>query len=302
MFKKENEDFVENIDSRMRIRSQFVVADKVIKIGKSSGRRYIDVNLSDKTGEIVGRMFPEENIEDVFNPITPGKIYRIIGNANEFPQGSGRFNIIVNVIKELSEEEYDINDFIKTSDRNKDEMIVEIETTINEIKNEHLKKLLDIFFNDEKFTEEFYSSPSAKIYHHNYVGGLLEHTAEVLKICKVTAEIFPELDKDLLYTGAILHDIGKIKTYNYDLVMIDFSKDGKLLDHLFISTDMVKEKIKETKMPEDLATEILHLILSHHGEVKNGWGSPVNPQTPEAVALHNADNLDAKVKGMIQKQ
>jgi len=299
MFKKEEEDFAENIDSRRRIRSQFVVADKIIKTA-SSGRKYIDITLSDKTGNIVGRIFPEGNTEDSFNPITPGKIYRILGNANEFPQGSGRFNIIVNVIKELSEEEYDIDDFIKTSDRNKDELIAEIKTTITEIKNKNFKNLLNAFFSDKKFTDEFYTAPSAKIHHHNYVGGLLEHTAEVLKICKVTSEIFPELDKDLLYTGAILHDIGKIKTYDYDLVRIDFTKDGKLLDHLYLSCDLVKDKMKEIDMPAELASEVLHLILSHHGEVRNGWGSPVNPQTPEAVALHNADNLDAKVKGIIQ--
>jgi 3'-5' exoribonuclease len=180
-------------------------------------------------------------------------------------------------------------------------MITEIEDTITEIQNEELKKLLIAFFNDEKFTEEFYNAPSAKIHHHNYFGGLLEHTAEVLKICKVSCEIFPELNKDLLYTGAILHDVGKIKTYDYDLVRIDFSKDGKLLDHLYLSCDLVNDKIKEIGMSDDLASEVLHLILSHHGEVKNGWGSPVNPQTAEAVALHNADNLDAKVKGKLQK-
>lgn len=301
MFKKAEEDFIENIDSRRRISSQFVVVDKVMKTA-STGRRYIDLTLSDKTGNIVGRKFPEENVDEQFNSITPGKIYRILGNANDFPKGSGRFNIIIDIIKELSEEEYDINDFIKTSDRNKDELFKEIEITISGIIDENLKNLLNVFFNDKKFTEEFRNAPSAKIHHHNYVGGLLEHTAEVLKICKILCEIFPELDKDILYTGAILHDIGKIKTYDYDLVRIDFSKDGKLLDHLYLSCDLVKDKMKEIKMPDELASELLHLILSHHGEVRNGWGSPVNPQTPEAVALHNADNLDAKVKGMLQNK
>ena len=300
MFKKSEEDFVENINERRRIRSQFVVADKLIKTAKS-GRKYIDVRLSDKTGEIVGRMFPEEGVEVTFEPINPGKIHRVLGNVNEYPQGSGRFNIIVNVIKELSEEEYDIDDFIRTSDKDKDQLINEVETTIKEIENEYLKKLLDAFFSDEKFAEEFYNAPSAKVYHHNYVGGLLEHTAEVLRICKTTSEIFPELDKDLLYTGAILHDVGKLETYDYDLVRIEFSEEGKLLDHLFISCDMVKDKIRETEMPKELATQLLHIILSHHGDVKNGWGSPVSPKTPEAVALHHADNLDAKVKGMLQR-
>lgn len=299
MFKKEEKTFIKNIKSSGRISSQFVVSDKVIKRA-SSGRKYIDILLKDKTGEIIGRIFPDNYVKDIINTINIGKIYRILGNVNEFPHGSGRFNIIVNEFKQLSEEEYDINDFIKISDTNQEELKSEIKITIKEIKNENLKKLLNSFFDDKEFTEEFYSSPSAIIHHHNYIGGLLEHTAEVLKICKTTAEIFPELNKDLLYTGAILHDVGKIRIYDYDMVRIKHNTIGKLLDHLFISTDMVKEKMHEIEMPKELEIEVLHLILSHHGKVINGWGSPVNPQTPEAVTLHYADNLDAKVKKILQ--
>lgn len=300
MFKKKEEDFVENIKERRRIGSQFVVSDKIIKRSKN-GRRYIDLTLADKTGQIIGRIFPEDSVEATFDPITPGKIYRIIGNANEFPQGSGRFNIIINIIKQLSEEEYDMDDFIKTSDKDKEDLISEIENTIEELENKDLKILLNAFFDDENFKESFYNAPSAKVYHHNYIGGLLEHTVGVLDMCKTACKTFPELDKDLLYTGAILHDVGKLETYDYDLVRIDFSEEGKLLDHLFLSCKMVQEKIDETKMPKEIANQLLHMILSHHGEVRNGWGSHVNPQTPEAVALHHADNLDAKVKGKLQE-
>jgi 3'-5' exoribonuclease len=171
------------------------------------------------------------------------------------------------------------------------------------MENPYLKDLLQAFFCDPGFTQEFSTAPSAKIYHHNYQGGLLEHTVEVLEICKTACQIFPQLDKDLLYTGAILHDVGKLKAYDYDLLSIDISNEGKMLDHLFISADMVKEKINsmDMDMPDNLQMQLLHLILSHHGEVRNGWGSPVDPKIPEAVALHHADNLDAKVKGLLQK-
>ena len=300
MFKKNEEDFVKNINERRKVRSQFVVTDKIIKTARS-GRKYIDVNLKDKTGQVVGRLFPEESVEDVFNPITLGKIYRILGHSNEYPQGSGRFNIIINVIKQLSEEEYDINDFITTSGKNKEELISQITSTIKEIENEDLKKLLKAFFDDKEFTEEFYNAPSAKINHHNYSGGLLEHTVGVLEICKTTYKLYPELNKDLLYTGAILHDVGKLKTYDYDLVQIDFSEEGRLIDHLVISYEMIRDKIRELKTPKEISIQLLHMILSHHGEVRNGWGSPVNPKTPEAIALHHADNLDAKVKGKLQE-
>lgn len=301
MFKKNEEDFVKNLDSKRRIRSQFLVMDKDERTAKT-GTKYLNLTLSDKTGQIIGRIFSNENIGKINEDIKIGKIYRVLGDLSEFPRGSGKFNMIIDVIKELSEEEYDINDFIKTSEKNKNELIFELEKTMIEIENKYLKKLLNAFFDDKKFAEQFFNSPSAKLHHHNYMGGLLEHSIEVLQICKFTCNIFPELNKDLLYTGAILHDVGKIKTYTYDLVSIDFSEEGRLLDHLFISCDMVKEKINEIEMPEELSNQLLHLILSHHGDVRNGWGSPVNPQTPEAVALHHADNLDAKVKGILQNK
>lgn len=299
MFKKSDEDFIENLNSRRQIRSQFVIADKMFKKAKT-GRTYIDVTLTDKTGRIVGRMFPKEDVEGKYEAICIGNICRVLGKVNEYPSGSGRYNIIIDNFKELSEDEYEIDDFVITSDRDKANLIAEIDGTIAGMGNVYLKNLLKAFFSDKMFTDEFFNSPSAKFYHHNYMGGLLEHSVEVLKLCKTACEIFPELDNNLLYTGAILHDVGKLKTYDYDLVKIEFSDEGKLLDHLYLSCDMVKEKINEIEMPEDLSTQLLHLILSHHGEVSNGWGSPVDPKTPEAVALHHADNLDAKVKGILQ--
>ncbi|MDZ4171904.1 MAG: HD domain-containing protein [Methanobacteriaceae archaeon] len=300
MFKKKEEDFVENLDSSRRIASQFIISNKEIKRAKS-GRKYLDFTLSDKTGQIVGRNFPESSSEEIFDAIEVGGIYRILGNVNEFPRGSGKFNIIINTLNQLSEEEYDLEDYIRASGKNKEQLFSEIIYTIKNFENDSLKQLLKSFFCDKKFTEEFCKSPSAMYHHHNYIGGLLEHTVEVLDICKATCKIFPELNKDLLYTGAILHDIGKMETYDYDMVSINYSEKGELLDHLFISADRVKDRIKEINMPEELADQVLHLILSHHGEVRNGWGSPVSPKTPEAVALHYADNLDAQVKGILQK-
>ncbi len=132
-------------------------------------------------------------------------------------------------------------------------------------KMNNLKNLLMAFFNDEEFSQEFYNAPSAKFYHHNYMGGLLEHSVGVLKLCKTASEIFPELDKDLLYTGAILHDVGKLKAYDYDLVKIEFSEEGKLLDHIYISCDMVKEKINEIEMP----LESLDSTLTP--DIKSSW-------------------------------
>ncbi|MEW6009906.1 HD domain-containing protein [Methanobacterium alkalithermotolerans] len=301
MYKKDEKDLVENLNSNREVISQFVISNKEIKRAKT-GKKYLQLTLSDKTGQIAGRLFPEKNIDEISDSIKSGSIYRIKGKVSEFPRSSGNFSAIINNFKELEPEEYDLNDYIQTSRKDKDLLLLEIYSTIKSLENKSLKELLKSFFCDEEFTSKFSIYPSAQYYHHNFKGGLLEHTVGVLEICKTTCQIFPELDPDLLFTGAILHDIGKMQTYDYDFLSISYSRRGDLLDHLFLTAEMVKEKINKLDMDEELANQVLHLILSHHGEVKNGWGSPVNPKIPEAVALHHADNLDAKVKGMLQQR
>ena len=297
---KKIDDFIENIDSMRLIESQFAVVNKIIRTA-SSGRNYLDITLTDRTGRIDGRMFPEDKLEEIYDAINTGTICKICGNTNEFPPGSGRFNIVIKSITELTEDEYDLDNFICISDNNIEELVEEIRFTIKNIENVHLKHLLKSFFCDQNFTDVYYEAPAAKKYHHNYLGGLLDHSVEVLKICKCLCELFPDLDEDLLYTGVLLHDIGKIKAYNYDLVKIELSDEGKLLNHLYISADMVNAKIKSIDFPDDLTKKLLHMILSHHGAVSLGWGSTVSPKIPEAVALHYADNLDARVKETFRK-
>ena len=114
-------------------------------------------------------------------------------------------------------------------------------------------------------------------------------------------KIFPDLNQDLLFCGVLLHDIGKIKTYTYGTGPIGFSEEGDLLDHVYISCEMVKEKMISLETPEILSNQILHMILSHHGYIIYGWGSSVDPKTPEALTLHYADNMDAKVKEAFQR-
>ena len=298
LYKSEN-DFVKELKYSRSIKSLFAVSDKVIKRGKS-GFRYIDVILSDKTGTIVGRFLSGDKTDEIYASIRTGVVCRIIGTVDEFPKDSGSFSIKLDKIEVCSEGEYDIDDFKRVSEKDRDALIAKIESAIDQIQNEDLKSILQAFFSDARFKGEFYEAPSAKKMHHNYTGGLLEHTVEVLKICETACEIFSELNRDLLYTGAILHDVGKLRAYDYGPLSIEISKEGDLLEHLVISYEMIREKMRTLDIPEELSTKLLHVVLSHHGEVKNGWGSPVNPKIPEAIALHHADNLDAKVKGRLQ--
>lgn len=296
---KKEEDFIENLNVARDISSKFAVAEKIIRTS-AKGRKYLDITLTDKTGQIDGRMFPDD-VDVAHDSINLGTICRISGRISEFPSGSGRYNMVINVINELPDGEYDINDFVMSSENNQDDLVEEIRFTIKEMKNTELKNLLRSFFCDKKFTKQFYKAPAAIVHHHNYIGGLLDHTVGILKICKTSCEIFPDIDNDILYTGVLLHDLGKMKTYTYGTGPIGISKEGELLDHLYLSCEMVKEKMIELGTSEELSVQILHMILSHHGEVKNGWGSPVDPKTPEAMALHYADNMDAKVKEVLQR-
>jgi len=257
----------------------------------------MNLTLSDKTGTITGMMFSNGKVNERSRSIQKGDICRVIGYVKEYEE---RLNIRINRIVKCSKEEYELEDFIRVSEKDRNDLVFEIDYAIENIKDDSLKNLLKSFFKDENFTNKFYKSPCAKRMHHDYIGGLLEHTVSVLRICKIMHDLYTELDADLLYTGAILHDIGKLKAYNYAQLVIEISEEGYLLDHMFIGCNMIEEKLKKIEMPSELSNKLLHLVLSHHGEVKNGWGSSVDPKIPEAVALHHADNMDAKVKGILQ--
>lgn len=274
------------------INSQFAISNKSVKLTKH-GNEYLDLTLFDKTGEITGRMFSNGTLASNVERLENGDICQIRGNVEEY---QGRLNLKISEIRKCSQEEFNQDDFSLSSNRKTEELMEVIENTINEMEDPQLKNLLKLFFDDEKFKSEFTTSPAAIRMHHNYAGGLLEHSTQVLILCKTICKNYPELNADLLYTGAILHDIGKIKVYHQKGFTIEYTEDGTLLEHIYISAQMVKEKANKILIDDKLVKRVIHLILSHHGDISNGWGSAVNPFLPEAVALHYADNLDAKVK------
>jgi 3'-5' exoribonuclease len=287
------EEFVKDLKGGS-ISSKFLISDKKVKLTKH-GKEYLDITLSDKTGEIKGRMFSNGSLDSKIQNIENGNVYHIKGNLED------KYGRSVNItsINKCSEGEFEENDFIISLENDSQKLWDIINQTIKDIKNPDLKTILNLFFNDKKFKSEFCQSPAAIRIHHNYEGGLLEHTAHVVILCKTLCETYPKLDAELLYTGAILHDIGKIKIYEKEGLSIKYTDDGLLLEHIFISAQMVKERSNKKLISEKTLKKVLHLILSHHGDISNGWGSAVNPHLPEAVALHHADNMDAKVKGVL---
>ncbi len=172
-------------------------------------------------------------------------------------------------------------------------MLETIQSFLDKIGNSHLSSLAKVFYEDKEFLQQFSQSPAARRIHHAYLHGLLEHTVELLKLANTVLEIYPQIDADLLITGILLHDIGKVREYSWELD-IDYTDEGRLLGHIVIADEMISNAIRQLPdFPEDLALTLRHMLVSHHGRYE--WGSPRRPKTIEAIALHHLENLSAQI-------
>ncbi len=282
--------FISDLGIGVKVESIFVVASKRIR-KKKNGDDYCTVVLQDREGSIEGVLWTEVylNTED----FAPGDFVFIEGEVKGYKGGK---QIVVSSLKKI-EDNLDINhpDYIKTSGKDIDKMFEEIREYIARVKNPYLKKLLDLYFNDEKFVQDFKNATAAVQYHHAFRGGLLEHTLAVTGICDAAYRIYQNLNYDLLICGAILHDIGKIREYKTK-VTTEVTDEGKLLGHITIGYGWILEKIKQIKdFPRDLRNRLLHIILSHHGHKE--FGSPKRPKILEAFIVYHVDHMDADVGG-----
>lgn len=255
-----------------------------------NGKAYDSVILQDKTGTVDAKVWDPNSagIED-FDTLDYIEVY---GDVTSF---QGALQVNVKRIRKCREGEYDPADYLPVSPFPIDGMMQELLSLINSVQNAYLKKLLQMFFvEDEEFVKRFRQSSAAKTVHHGFVGGLLQHTLSVTKLCDYYCTQYPVLNRDLLLTAAICHDIGKTKELS-PFPENDYTDDGQFLGHIVIGSEMVSEKIRQIQgFPPVLANELKHCILSHHGELE--FGSPKKPAIVEAVALTFADNTDAKME------
>lgn len=255
-----------------------------------NGKPYDNVILQDKTGTIDAKVW-EPNSAGIgeFDTLDYIEVY---GEVNNF---QGALQINVKRIRCCQEDEYNAADYLPVSSKDIEGMYTELLGYIDSMENPYLKTLLeDMFKKDEAFMKAFKKSSAAKTVHHGFVGGLLEHTLSVTKLCDFYCKSYPLLKRDLLLCAAICHDIGKTR----ELSMFpenDYTDEGQFLGHIIIGCEMIGEKIKKIAgFPVVLANELKHCILSHHGELE--YGSPKKPAIMEAVALTFADNTDAKME------
>ena len=259
-----------------------------------NGKPYDNLILQDRTGTLDGKVwspnssgiadYDEKDFVDVYGEVI---------------SYNGSLQLNIKQLRVAGEEEYNPADYMPTSEKSVDGMYEELLGYIAQVKNQYLQQVLQYYFvKNEAFIKAFKGHSAAKSVHHGFAGGLLEHTLSVVKFCEYLVGAYSILNKDLLYTAAICHDIGKTKELS-DFPENDYTDEGQLLGHIVIGTEMLTDAIREIPdFPIKLANELKHCILAHHGELE--FGSPKKPALAEAVALNMADNTDAKMQTLTE--
>ncbi len=254
-----------------------------------AGKNYYSMTLQDKTGTVDAKVWDLSSGIAHFEPMN---YIKVDGQVTSF---NGTLQLNVRRVRVADEGEYVMSDYMPCSEKNVEEMFKELTSIIGTVKDTHLKTLLNSFFAEDKdFIKGFKEHSAAKSIHHGFMGGLLEHSLSVAKLCDYVANAYPVIKRDLLVTAAIFHDIGKIDELS-TFPENDYTDEGQLVGHIVMGAMMLKERIKTIEgFPKTLADELIHCILSHHGELE--FGSPKKPGIIEAMALAHADNMDAKLQ------
>ncbi len=259
-----------------------------------NGKPYDNVILQDKTGTLDAKIWdPNSAGIDDFDALDYIEVY---GDVTSF---QGALQVNVKRVRACRDGEFDPADYLPVSKKPVAGMYQELLRYVGSIENTYLKKLLEAFFvEDEEFIWDFQKSSAAKSVHHGFIGGLLEHTLNVVKLCDYYCRSYPLLKRDLLLTAAMCHDIGKIREIA-PFPKNDYTDDGQLLGHIVIGSEMVQDKVRQIEgFPPVLASQLKHCILAHHGEYE--YGSPKKPAIMEALALNLADNTDAKLESFTE--
>jgi 3'-5' exoribonuclease len=217
-------------------------------------------------------------------------VVKVAGDVEEY---MGRTQLIVHKLRRAQDEEYDLADFLPATEKDVPGMLAEVKAQVQRIENPHLARLIRLFYDNADFLGRLAQAPAARRVHHAYLGGLLEHLTEILALCDAALAIYPAIDGDLLRTGALLHDVGKLQEFSWDRE-IDYTDEGRLVGHVVLGDEALSQALAQLPdFPEELRLRVRHMVLSHHGRYE--WGSPRRPKTLEAIALHHIENLSAQV-------
>ena len=283
--------FVADLIEGEPVTSFFLVKQVQVR-QRRSGEPYLSLVLGDRTGDVAAVMW--EGVEEANKELAEGDIVKVQGLLGTYQRER---QLSITRLRKAAPEEIALEDYLPRSPQDLAVLLARLRETVDSVKEPHLRQLLDDRLTDEAFMAAFTAAPAAKNIHHAVLGGLLEHTVSVVGLCRLLADYYPAVDRDLLLTAAMLHDAGKVRELTWDRVF-DYSNAGRLLGHITLGTLLVEERIRAIPgFPEELAQRLLHCILSHHGELE--WGSPKRPKTLEALVLHYAEDLDGKVNSFL---
>ncbi|MBP5718181.1 MAG: HD domain-containing protein [Abditibacteriota bacterium] len=278
-------DFVENLFEGSSFDDIFILSQKLI-MAKKNGDPYLRMRLSDRTGTIEAVKWDTKDAD----LISENNYVRAAGTVQLF---NSKLQATLTLIAPCSEN-VDPADFLQVTPKNIDSMLEELRSILDKVADEKLRKLISMFLDEEPYITYFKQCPAAKTVHQAYIGGLLEHTLAVVKICDAVTDLYPYLNKDVVLTGAFLHDIGKIDEFEWDM-SIKYSDYGQMVGHIVGGVMLVRDAAKE--IPDfDFVTQTVleNIILSHHE--KPEYGSPKKPMSPEAVVVHMADYADSQIE------
>jgi 3'-5' exoribonuclease len=272
------------------VTSNFVVVSKQIK-PKKTGEPYLALILGDRSGQLDAKMW--DNVEEVLNAFEQDDFLKVKGLVNRY---KNRFQLTIHKLRKLGEREIEFADYLPKTTKNIDELWQALADFVASFQNPHLKSLVQAFMSDPEIAAAYRNAPAAKTLHHAYIGGLLDHVVSLFRACDLVCQNYLQVNRDLLLTGAFLHDIGKIHELAYNR-SFSYTTRGQLLGHMVIELEMLQAKLAlQPDFPAELKTLLEHLIISHHGEYE--FGSPKLPMFPEALLLHYMDDLDSKMEAM----
>ena len=273
----------------------YVISGKQLAQGKD-GKHYIKAFVSDRTAQVTARMW--NATRDVFNALPDGGFLRIRGRVENY---QNNLQLILEQVWPAKEGTFEIGDLIPQTSKNINEMCSRLQEMLGSIQNRHLAAIVQAYLDDENLMAGFCKAPAAMSFHHAFLGGLLEHTLNAIEVADAVTRFYPGLNRDLVVAGIFLHDIAKTWELCYDC-SFGYTDGGQLVGHIVKSAMWVEHKAREAekllggeKIPQPLVDVLQHIILSHHGEVSDGFGSAKSPATPEAIAVHYIENLDAKL-------
>ena len=280
--------YIDSFRDGDRVSDVYLCKSKSIALTKA-GKEYANVILIDKTGQIDSKIWDLAS-----GGIADFEANDYVAVTGQITSYNGALQFKIERARKASENEYQPSDYVPTSRYDIEDMFSQLMKYVESVNNTYMKQLLKMFFGDEEFAKRFKNVSAAKTVHHGFAGGLLEHSLSVTRLCDRICTNYDYLNRDLLITSAMLHDVGKVKELS-DFPKNDYTDEGNFLGHIVIGYEMVMERIRKIYgFPHMLAMEIGHCILSHHGELE--YGSPKKPAIAEAVALSMADNMDAKLE------